>query len=48
MRVFFVGSNADVSVDSRQFGPVPLDLVYGKVLYPALQADRLPGAPQSP
>ena len=45
---FFVGSNADVSVDSRQFGPVPLEFVYGKVLYPALQADRMPGAPQSP
>jgi hypothetical protein len=31
---FFVGSNTDVSVDSRQFGPVPLELVQGKVLYP--------------
>jgi signal peptidase I len=34
---FFVGSNTDVSVDSRQFGPVPLELVQGKVLYPVVQ-----------
>ncbi|AFM14751.1 S26 family signal peptidase [Turneriella parva] len=34
---FFVGSNTDVSVDSRQFGPVPLELVEGEVLWPALQ-----------
>ena len=34
---FFLGSNSGVSVDSRQFGPVPLHLVEGKVLLPALQ-----------
>lgn len=35
---FFVGSNRDISVDSRQFGAVPLELVQGKVVYPELQA----------
>ncbi len=35
---FFLGSNSSVSVDSRQFGPVPLELIEGKVLLPALHA----------
>lgn len=34
---FFVGSNTAVSVDSRQFGAVPLELIEGEVIWPALQ-----------
>lgn len=31
---YFVGSNAERSVDSRDFGPVPADEVEGRVVYP--------------
>lgn len=31
---YFVGSNGERSVDSRDFGPVPADAVEGRVVYP--------------
>ncbi len=31
-KVFVVGDNPDVSADSRQFGPVPLGSISGKVI----------------
>jgi hypothetical protein len=31
---YFVGSNGERSVDSRDFGPVPADEVEGRVVYP--------------
>lgn len=33
---FFIGSNSARSVDSRDFGPVPAELVEGRVVYPRL------------
>ncbi len=40
---FFVGSNAEISVDSRHFGPVPLEMVLGRIVYPpfALPAEKI-------
>ena len=34
------GDNANVSRDSREFGPVPRNLIVGKVIYRYLPADR--------
>lgn len=31
---YFEGSNREHSIDSRQFGAVPLEKIYGKVVYP--------------
>jgi mitochondrial inner membrane protease subunit 1 len=35
-----VGDNASASTDSRHFGPVPADLVVGRVVYRYLPAHR--------
>lgn len=34
---YFIGSNSDNSVDSRDFGPVAAENVAGKVIYPILR-----------
>ena len=31
---YFVGSNAEISVDSRNFGPIHMHAVLGKVVFP--------------
>ncbi len=37
--VFLLGDNQLESVDSREYGPVPIDLVYGRVLTPRSRAE---------
>jgi hypothetical protein len=45
---YFEGSNRAHSVDSRQFGPVPLENIEGKIIYPAIRMARPPVASSPP
>ena len=38
---WLLGDNSAHSIDSREFGPVPLDLICGRVVFPALPPNSI-------
>ena len=45
-QLFVLGDNRDQSEDSRDFGPIPIDSVYGKSLFVYFSWEPDPNAPQ--